>query len=375
MDSQRNILVVNNNASTQQLMEQVLCEYTLTFTDNASDALIILNKHSHDLIIAAIGKSDLDGYAIVEQIKAADNNQNIPVLYLSCAECDLINKGINYCKVESIAEPHGDKMFTSMVKHSIKHYQKRQEQKNEIAEVTDAMLSLQTDNAKLYDISRFLQHSFFCKDIHALCEQLFIVTRAFNISCTVYVHSEKNTFFLSDGITHGEQINNDILNLVKNEARIFQFGKNRAVFNWSCASLLVNTLGSDVDNLAMLMDGFEMGFKAIESVDDFNRVLEKYRKQNYQLKIQVARVVEDVASNITDELGQLGATAMLTVKQEDALVALAEQGRKEVDTLFNEGLQLDDELSDIMIKMRTKTETLSTTDGSDEGGDDSIDFF
>ena len=376
MQAPNNILVVDNNPSTQQLMEQVLSEYTLTFTKNTTETLHSVINKSYDLIIVTICLSELDGYEIVKQIKMTNNNNHdTPVLYLSCNKKDLIYKGIDYCHIDSISKPNGDKMFVSKVNHSIRHYHKRQQQQNELAEVTSAMLSLQNDNAKLYDICRFLQHSFFCKDIHALCEQLFIVTRAFGINCTIYVHSEKNTFYVSDGVTHGEQINHDILNMLKNESRIFQFGNNRAVFNWTCASLLVNKLGSDVDNLAMLMDGFETGFKAIESVDDFNQLLEKYRKQNYQLSVQVARVVEDVASNITDELSQLGATAMLTVEQEDTLVTIAEQGRKEVDALFSAGLQLDEELSQIMTNMRTQTEDSSTADGSGENSDDSIDFF
>ena len=378
MEAQNKVLIVDNNPSTQQLMEQVLSEYTLIFATNATEALQATKKESYDLIIITICLPELDGYRIVEQILSFKNNQNIPILYLSCNKNDLINKGIDYCHIDSISQPYGDKMFVCKVNHSIKHFRKRQQQQNEIAEVTDAMLSLQSDNAKLYDICRFLQHSFFCMDIHALCEQLFIVTRAFGISCTIYVHSEKNTFYVSDGVTHGEKVSHDILNMLQNESRIFQFGNNRAVFNWSCASLLVNKLGSDVDNLAMLMDGFEMGFKAIESVEDFNQVLDKYRKQNYQLSIQVARVVEDVASNITDELSQLGTTAMLSVEQEDALVAIAEQGRKEVDGLFSEGLQLDEELSQIMINMRTQTESSSessTADGSGDKADESIDFF
>jgi len=106
-------------------------------------------------------------------------------------------------------------------------------------------------------------------------------------------------------------------------------------------------------------------------VDDFEQMLEKYRDQNYQLKVQVTRVIEDVASNITDKLSELGTTAMLTIEQEDSLVEIAEDGRKEVDGLFNQGMQLDTELSQIMTQMRTD----ETSTADDNADDDSIDFF
>jgi len=307
---QNNILLVDNDITTLQLMEQALPGYTLTLAKDALQAIQSVNENSYDLIIITIGKVGIDGYKIIEQIQSAAPNQKMPVIYLVCTADTTIQSDIDYCQIDSVSQPYGYKIFADKVKHVITHYQKKQQKKNELNEITEAMLSLQNDNAKLYDICRFLQRSFFCKDINDLCQQLFIVTRSFHINCTIHVHSEKNNFFISDGITHGEQINHDILTMVQDEDRIFQFGNNRAVFNWTCASLLVNKVGADVDNLALLMDGFEMGFKAIEGVDDFEQMLEKYRDQNYQLKVQVTRVIEDVASNITDKLSERGPTAM-----------------------------------------------------------------
>jgi len=373
MELQSHILVIDNNPETVQLLKKILSDYKINFTNNADEALHSISNTAHELIVTAIGKPNIDGFKIVEQIQELDNN-DIPILYLSYDETDLADKGIDYCKVHTLSQPFGDKIFITKVSDTIKLYQQKQEQKSEVAEAVNAMLGLQNDNAKIYDICRFLQHSFFCKDIHALCEQLFIVTRSFGINCTLYVHSEKNSFFISDGVIHGEQINNDILHIVRDEDRIFQFGNNRAVFNWDCASLLVNKVGDDIDNLAMLMDGFEMGFKAIESVDDFNVLLEKYQHQNFELQVQVARIVEDVATNITDELNLLGATTMLTEEQENSLVTIAEQGRKDVDVLFSEGLQLDKELSQIMTKMRTQSENSSSAEDT-SSDDDGIDFF
>lgn len=364
------ILIFDKKSSTHELLTDVLSDFSLTYVDNTKKLLQLSSKEPYDLIIITIKLPDDETYKIIEELKS--RQQNIMLIYLSKDKKVERNvKDIDYCEWDSITQPYGIQLFIEHLKHKINQYVNEQENQSELNEVTNAMLSLQNDNAKLYDICRFLQHSFFCKDIPALCEQLFIVTRAFGTSCTLYVHSDNHNFFISDGVTAEQQVSHDILKLLQNEGRIFQFGNDRAVFNWLDASLLVNKLGSDVDNLAMLMDGFEIGFKAIESVDEFHQVLGKYRQQNQQLNIQVAEIIENVASSISVELNQLDAGSSLTLEQEEALISIGDKSRNEIDVLFNERLNVDEELSQIMTKMRTETEDTSTAD--DDG--DSIDFF
>ncbi|MBF0265239.1 MAG: hypothetical protein HQL46_08190 [Gammaproteobacteria bacterium] len=367
------ILVVNNNCSSQDLLSTMLDEQHLVFCDSYNEAKSILLETTVDLIIISLSSPSQEGY------KEGLELSGIPVFFLMCDKTIEIKKNINFFYIESIRDIDVKPMFNSMIKHTIEKHHDQLKHQGDLSEVTDAMLNLQTDNAKLYDICRFLQRSFFCQDINALCDELFTVTRSFDIRCTLSIHSDKHHFFISDGIKHTEQMNIDILKMAANEARIFQFGHNRAVFNWTCASLLVNKVGSDVDNLALLMDGFEMGFNAIESVDEFNHVLEEYREQNFQLNLKVSKIVGNVATNITNNLNQLGAMAMLSVEQEDELVAIAESGRSEVDDLFSEGSKLEEKFSAIMTDMRTQkegtAESSEVSSHTDNDGLDSIDFF
>jgi len=365
------ILIFNNDLSAHKVLNDVLVDFSLTFVEKTEEVLPRIAKESYHLIIIAVNLSDKVVHQIVEELQS--KQQNVMLIYLPTDKViEHTVKNVDYCELESINQTYGKELFTKHVTQKIEQYVHEQASQSELNEVTNAMLSLQNDNAKLYDICRFLQHSFFCKDIPALCEQLFVVTRAFGTSCTMYIHSEKNNFFISDGAKTEQQMSQDILKLLQNEARIFQFGQGRAVFNWADASLLVNKLGDDVDNLAMLMDGFEIGFKAIESVDEFHQVLEQYRKQNQQLNLQVAEVIENVASNISVELNSLDAGSSLTLEQEEALIAIGDKSRSEIDVLFNKRLGVDEELSQIITKMRTAIEEPSETE-DDDG--DSIDFF
>jgi len=373
MTTHNNILIIDKDSSVDKLLTDVLRDFSLSFADTTEEAFYLITKSSFQLVIIALNTSDEDIPETVAELKS--KYQNIMLIYISKdKDIEHTIKDVDYCELESIKQPYGKQLFTEHVKQKVKQFVNEQENQSELNEVTNAMLSLQNDNAKLYDICRFLQHSFFCKDIPALCEQLFVVTRAFGTSCTMYIHSDKNNFFISDGVAGEQQVAQDILKLLVNEDRIFQFGQGRAVFNWSDASLLVNKLGSDVDNLAMLMDGFEIGFKAIESVDEFHQVLDKYREQNQQLNLQVAEVIENVASNISIELNSLDAGSSLTLEQEEALISIGDKSRSEIDVLFNQRVNMDEKLSQIMTKMRTESEDTSKTDEDEDDGD-SIDFF
>jgi len=58
--------------------------------------------------------------------------------------------------------------------------------------------------------------------------------------------------------------------------------------------------------------------------------LEKYREQNQQLNLQVAEVLENVASNISVELNSLDAGSSLTLDQEEAFIAIGDKSCQDI---------------------------------------------
>ena len=340
-----------------------------------------IQKEPVDIILMELVKgiieSDIEKF--IEQIKT-NNEQPIHIIFItSDQQQESFLENMDYFPMSSITHPYSYQILENHVQKiygNKKLIQQANVTKNELDDVqqelddiTNAMLVLQNDNAKLMDINRFLQHSFFCPDIQSLCEQLFSVLHSFGTSATIYIHSDKHDEFIADNTN--KKINKDILLLLKDEKRIFQFGNDRAVFNWDSASLLVTKVGDDIDNIAMLMDGFEIGFNAITSVEEFNVVLNSYRKENQKLNTDVTKVVEDLATGISGKLAEFGTETSLTIEQEEELLGLAEHSVVRVDQLFEESLKVDEELNKVMDKMRTDKEEASSSTVEE----DTIDFF
>ncbi len=81
------ILIVDDDADTRNFLEYLLKEYgaTVTVAKSANQALTTLAQLQHDLLISDIGMPEVDGYGLIEQIRAIPPEQggNIPAIALT----------------------------------------------------------------------------------------------------------------------------------------------------------------------------------------------------------------------------------------------------------------------------------------------------
>jgi CheY-like chemotaxis protein len=71
------ILVVDDNPDTRNFLDYCLKEYgaTVTVASSANQALAALAQLQHDLLISDIGMPEVDGYSLIEQIRAVPPEQ------------------------------------------------------------------------------------------------------------------------------------------------------------------------------------------------------------------------------------------------------------------------------------------------------------
>jgi PAS domain S-box-containing protein len=81
------ILVVDDNPDTRNFLDYCLKEYgaTVTVAESANQALRALAQSQHNLLISDIGMPEVDGYTLIEQIRAVPPEQggNIPAIALT----------------------------------------------------------------------------------------------------------------------------------------------------------------------------------------------------------------------------------------------------------------------------------------------------
>jgi len=369
MTNQAKILLIDDETSLHQLLKDAFSEYQITSVYSGVEGIEIFKQQSFDLIFLDVNMTAMDGYEVCRQLRKHETGVPVPILFLSGkTSLDDILKGYESGGTDYITKPFKLAELIAKAKVEIETYRLENDLQSNLTEVTEAVLTVQSSNAKIYSICRFLQQAFFCQDTETLCQLFFTVTQGFGTDSVIYVHDqETNNFFNSTGREHA--LSNAILGQVRSQGgRIVQFGNDRAVFNWEYASLLVSHLQDDVDNLAMLMDGFEMGLKAINASNQFDKLLSNYKEMKYQQSIKVAQAFDDVVYEIQDELGQIGYNA-LSEEQENALLRIVETKRDMVDSLFNKGLKLDEELSSVMKNLRNDNNNAQSTE------DDGVDFL
>ncbi|MCW8932831.1 MAG: bacteriohemerythrin [Gammaproteobacteria bacterium] len=354
INNQTRILLVDSEKETHYLLHDAMSDYNIISTYSSTEALDILNTEKVDIILLNVSMPDIDGYETCKQIRAQEFDMPpIPIIFLSDKIfLENIIKGYDVGGTDYLTKPFKLSELRAKINIEVKKFNLAKTAQENLSEVTEAVLSVQNTNAKIYSICLFLQQSFFCKDIESLCELFFTVTQGFGTEATIYIHSqESSAFYNSEGTQHS--MSNSILEQVYSKGgRIFQFGKDRAVFNWKLASVLVNNLQDDVDNIALLMDGFEMGLKAIEASNKFEAILTDYKELKYQQGIQVSKIFNDVVYEIQGELSQTGYDS-LSEEQEVALIRIIEAKSDMVDELFNQDLKMDEELSNVMSNLRT----------------------
>ncbi|MCB9077942.1 MAG: hybrid sensor histidine kinase/response regulator [Anaerolineaceae bacterium] len=80
-----NILVVDDTKANLRLLAEILSQrgYQVRPATNGSRALAAAQADPPDLILLDIMMPDMDGYAVCEQLKAAEPTRNIPIIFLS----------------------------------------------------------------------------------------------------------------------------------------------------------------------------------------------------------------------------------------------------------------------------------------------------
>lgn len=80
-----NILVVDDTKANLRLLAEILSQrgYQVRPATNGFRALAAAQADPPDLILLDIMMPDMDGYAVCEQLKAAELTQNIPIIFLS----------------------------------------------------------------------------------------------------------------------------------------------------------------------------------------------------------------------------------------------------------------------------------------------------
>jgi len=115
------VLVVDDSEFELQLVDFILQEknYQTVLAGNGSDALLILENLTPDLILLDIMLPDFDGFEVCKRIKAIDKLKDIPVIFFtSLSNIDDIVKGFEAGGVDYVTKPFNtDELLVRIKNH------------------------------------------------------------------------------------------------------------------------------------------------------------------------------------------------------------------------------------------------------------------
>jgi len=179
------VLVVDDSEFELQLVDFILQEknYQTVLAGNGSDALLILENLTPDLILLDIMLPDFDGFEVCKRIKAIDKLKDIPVIFVtSLSNIDDIVKGFEAGGVDYVTKPFNtDELLVRIKNHLdlINSKRKIELQARELSQANalkDKMFSVISHDLRSPVSSIKLALDFISKGLVKPTDELFNVT-------------------------------------------------------------------------------------------------------------------------------------------------------------------------------------------------------
>ncbi|MFO7751637.1 MAG: response regulator [Desulfobacteraceae bacterium] len=146
MTRKSRILVVDDSPSNIDVILEVLEElYVVIVATNGAEALSIVKKNRPDLILLDIMMPDMNGYEVINLLKADERTNDIPVIFLTAL--DEVNdevKGLDMGAVDYVVKPFSPKLLKRRVQNHIALKNHRDHLESLVSERT-RMLNLTQD--------------------------------------------------------------------------------------------------------------------------------------------------------------------------------------------------------------------------------------
>jgi len=372
MTEQARILVVDDEPKNHDIMRRILAsQFQLEHANSGEEALEKYADTTPDLILLDIMLPGIDGYEVCRRIKQDDGSLDTPIIFVSAKESvDERIKGYEAGGTDYFVKPFDHEELLMKVQRLLAARSTQRSLVNRVAEANTVAFQAMSATSELGMILNFLENSFAAKDVSALCDLLFGVTREMGLSCGIEVRADNTPIYRGDNGPMSP-LEESVLNQLKNRGRLFDF-KNRTVVNFPHVSLLIKNMPLDdpkrygmiKDNICFLVSGADARTKAFVAaketelqrqllgkiVQQTHGMLRKLNGDIRQLRGDSYQIVEDMSRQINDVVPRLG----LEEYQENSIFKITEscvtrtRDRYDASTLIDENFaQLVAQLSEI----------------------------
>lgn len=340
---------------------------------SAQACLARLPAQRPDMFLLDVRLGGMDGYALCRAIKSAPESADIPVTFVS--GLDTIEARL--AGYEAGGEDFIVKPFDpSVLVHKVQVAQRIREEKQHLTEMAGyaqrTAFSAMTSMGELGIVLDFLRKSFACTDSHALAQTILTALDQYGLQGAVQIrigHHEENLSAAGCNLP----LEAAVLSHVRNQGRIFEFGK-RSVHNYGGITILVKNMpledaercGRLRDNLAILAEGADARRQAIEventnqrtrngigaALIDVQQALDALRQQHRREQFQSTQLMIDIQEGMTKFFVSLG----LSEQQENLMFDFVRQQFERLQHGLEDAQQVSTRLEQLARRLNDLTD-------------------
>jgi putative two-component system response regulator len=220
------ILLVNDEMVVQDLLESYLRknDYRVTCCRNSTEALKKLSKVKIDLILLDIGRLEMDGYGLFDNLKSNLQTKDIPVIFITEGKDTAnVTKGLTLGATDYIGKPINEIKLLARIKHHLKLKELQQNQKNlvkqgtaelekEITQREETEKALEQSNLKLQKLTK---------------DTLNLLASVVEIRDPFTAGHQQNVTYLSVLIAQDMGLPEEVIEAVRIAATVHDIGKIR----------------------------------------------------------------------------------------------------------------------------------------------------
>ncbi|MEW5009716.1 hypothetical protein A9Q80_03260 [Cycloclasticus sp. 46_83_sub15_T18] len=357
-----------NDGDGKQLIEKNTLNtegYELTFIASGQACLDAARHSPPDLFLLDVMTPNLNGYETCEKIRDCSQLNHTPVIFIS-ADPSIETRLHSYAAGgdDYVIKPFEKSELNAKVKATLKRKKTLDLARKEVSDVTLSTMDIMTSMGEMSTVVHFLQAICLCASYQSLAKKVIKAHRdlGLDVAMQITVNDEKMKFFTDDV---ENPLEDSVFEYVRSKGRLIDFGQRTAV-NFPYVSIIVRNMPVDNpnfhgrirDHVAIIGQGADSKVKALQSAIAVRAQRESLLNIITQIETTVIKIDADyesqrmsnksilatVGESLEDSFMSLG----LSSPQENYLRGFIEAAELKVNSLFESGLNLEDEFAVIL---------------------------
>jgi len=376
-DKIRVLTVDDNDVNNTLIYKALIGDYDIEVADSGVSALKILEQRDFDIVLLDVKMADMNGYQVCEQIRSQEQNQILPVLFLSAQNrLEDILKGYAAGGHDYINKPVMFDELKQKIELAVKQSVSIKALNQQAIFATETAMTAMSNNSELGTIVNFMESSFQSDDGYTLLRTLLDSLSQYQlVSCAQLRIGDEVISGCSTDV-EPSNLEKTLLSNGKDAERIVTLGK-RALYNSPRVSLLIRNMpienegkyGRFADHLATITVAADSRCAHIElqqqRLSVRNKLLDNVLEMADEeiIKVQAlfnkfqgdaTKMMSVLHSDIEESLFEFN----LSEDQEDRLYRLLELGKREMSDLSDYGVGVEVGLTRIVTTVKTAIENM-----------------